>query len=46
MKGNEKTIGAVLLIVISILAGILGYNKDAIKAGFCGEAPAAQVQGQ
>lgn len=45
IKGNEKMIGGVAVVVVAILASILGLSSEAFKVGFCGEpqAPVAQA---
>lgn len=43
MKGKESVIGMVVGVLLSVAAGLLGLQADAIKAGVCGAPAAAQV---
>lgn len=35
LKGKEKIIAFVITILLTILAGTLGYNSDAVKQSIC-----------
>jgi hypothetical protein len=46
IKGKEKTIGAIIGIVIMVLGAVLGFNSEGLKQaiGGCECAPAAAVE--
>jgi hypothetical protein len=45
MKGKEKLIGIILMVVLGVVAGALGYNSEELKSGLCGTPSVAPSPG-